>query len=223
MKGKVNEIFDSIQGEGIYLGRRQVFVRFFGCNLSCKFCDTPLSYFKECEPQEVMAEIRKFPAHFHSVSFTGGEPLMQKDFLKALVGLTREAGLVNYLETNGVLFKELESVIDYCDIIAMDLKIPSSTGLKDFWGEHRKFLTIAGRKDVFLKAVVSSATTEEDMRKAVALIKEADCAAPLVLQPNSLEQGPALKGTIEKFRKICAAGSVKARVIPQMHKLAGIR
>ena len=223
MKGKISEIFDSIQGEGIYLGRRQIFVRFFGCNLSCAFCDTPLEYFKEYEPQEVMAEIRKYPPDFHSVSFTGGEPLVQKDFLKALAMLTREAGIINYLETNGVLFSELADVIDYCDIVAMDLKLESSTGLNDYREEHRKFLKIAGRKAVFLKAVICSSTGEEDIRQAAALIEEVNRDVTLVLQPNSFEEGLQLRAKIEKFKEICAAGFIKVRVIPQMHKVAGVR
>ena len=43
MKTSINEVFSSIQGEGILLGRRQIFVRFSGCNLDCNYCDTSKS------------------------------------------------------------------------------------------------------------------------------------------------------------------------------------
>ena len=146
MKGKISEIFDSIQGEGLYLGERQIFVRFFGCNLGCKFCDTKPGRFIEYEPQELLEEIKLYPKDCHSISFTGGEPLVQKDFLKEVLGLTKKQGYINYLETNGTLSDALNEVIEYLDIVAMDLKLPSSTGLEYFWEAHSKFLKIASAK-----------------------------------------------------------------------------
>lgn len=139
MKGKISEIFESIQGEGIYAGERQIFVRFFGCNLSCKFCDTPLSQYSEYEPQGLISELRFYQGNYHSVSFTGGEPLLQKDFLKEVLILLKQEGFRNYLETNGALPEALNEVIEHVDIVAMDFKLPSSTGAGDFWQAHRDF------------------------------------------------------------------------------------
>ena len=150
IKGKIAEVYKSVQGEGIYLGEKQIFVRSFGCNLNCRFCDTKLDSFREYEPQELFKEIKLHQDNHRSVSFTGGEPLLQKDFLKEILKLTQKCGLRNYLETNGTLPDELKEVIDYVDIVAMDLKLPSSTGLCGFWGEHRRFLELASRKEVFL-------------------------------------------------------------------------
>ena len=158
MKGRIAEVFDSIQGEGLYLGEKQIFVRFYGCNIECKFCDTKLSSFMEYEPEELFRELKLHQDKYHSVSFTGGEPLLQKDFLKELMKLTRKEKHKNYLETNGILHEALKEVIDYVDIVAMDLKLPSSTGLSDFWEEHRLFLKIAAQREVFLKTVVCSRT-----------------------------------------------------------------
>ena len=148
MKGRIAEVFDSIQGEGLYLGEKQIFVRFYGCNLECRFCDTKLKSFMEYEPEELFRELKLYQDKYHSVSFTGGEPLLQKDFLKEMLKMTRKDNFRNYLETNGVLYEELEDVIDYVDIVAMDLKLPSSTGLGDFWDEHRLFLKIASQREV---------------------------------------------------------------------------
>lgn len=223
MKGRITEVFDSIQGEGLYLGKKQIFVRFFGCNLSCRFCDTKLSRFKEYEPQELFAEIKKYRNGFHSISFTGGEPLLQQDFLKEVLRLSRGEGYKNYLETNGTLSGELKEVIDYLDIVAMDVKLPSSAGMGYLWGFHRRFLKTAAQKEVFLKAVICQSTTQEDLKEALALIKDINRDAVLVLQPNSYENQAALAEKLKNFEDICRKENVSARIIPQMHKVKGLK
>ena len=224
MKGKIAEVFDSLQGEGLYLGERQIFVRLFGCNLECGFCDTHLDCFMEYEPQELFGEIKLYTGHFHSVSFTGGEPLAQPEFLREIAILTKNVGFTNYLETNGTLPQALEQVIDYTHIVAMDIKLPSSTGLKSFWGEHRTFLEIASRKEVFIKTIICESTTEEDINQAAKLIKEVSISTILVLQPNSFENGSeALSAKLEHFKDVCRKELVTACVIPQMHKIIGIK
>ena len=132
MKGKIAEIFDSVQGEGIYLGEKQLFVRFYGCKLVCKYCDTKLNYFREYTPDELFKELKSYKDSFHSLVFTGGEPLEQKDFLKEALKLARARGYKTYLETNGVLYEELEEVIDLVDIVAMDLDYPAQPGKGPF-------------------------------------------------------------------------------------------
>ncbi|MFH1413243.1 MAG: 7-carboxy-7-deazaguanine synthase QueE [Candidatus Omnitrophota bacterium] len=223
VKGKISEIFQSLQGEGLYLGERQLFVRFFGCNLSCDFCDTKLESFRVYNPEELLAEIERDMNGFHSISFTGGEPLLQKDFLREILVLTRKKGYRNYLETNGTHPESLQEVIDNLDIIAMDLKFPSSTGMDNFWDIHHRFLKIASLKEVFLKAVVSEATSEKDLREGIKLIKEIDKDLVLVLQPNSLEDYSRIKEKIESFRDICLSEDISSCIIPQMHKLIGIK
>ena len=223
MKGKIAEVFESIQGEGLYLGERQIFVRFFGCNLSCQFCDTKLNRFIEYEAEELFEKIKLYQKGFHSISFTGGEPLLQKDYLREVLKLTSSQGYKNYLETNGTLPAELSDVIGYLDIVAMDLKLPSSTGAGHFWDEHRRFLEIASSREVFLKLVICEATEEEDLRQGLRLIKEINQAAILVLQPNSLENDGRLIDKLRKFKDISRTENINCRIIPQMHKIAGIR
>ncbi|MCX8472417.1 MAG: regulatory iron-sulfur-containing complex subunit RicT, partial [Sediminibacterium sp.] len=75
-----------------------------------------------------------------------------------------------YLETNGTLPKELEKVIKFCDIVAMDLKPSSSTEDRSFWTQQSQFLKIAIRKEVFVKLVVTPQTTKEDIAKCVDLV-----------------------------------------------------
>lgn len=224
MKARIAEVFDSVQGEGIYLGERQIFVRFFGCNLACRYCDTRLTAFSEYEPEELFKEIGLYSkADFHSISFTGGEPLLQKDFLKEILKITKAAGYCNYLETNGTLYVELKEVVDYLDIVAMDLKLPSSTGMPNLWGMHRNFLNVASGKEIFLKVIICLSTTDEDIEKAVDLIKESRKAVTLVLQPNTYENDAQLKNKTEYFRFLCIKNNIPTCIIPQMHKQVGIR
>jgi organic radical activating enzyme len=223
MKAKIVEVFDSLQGEGLYLGERQIFVRFFDCNLSCSYCDTKPDRFMEYEPHELFQEIKLYRDKYHSISFTGGEPLLCKDFLKEILKLTGKHGHRHYLETNGTLVTELEELIEHIDIVAMDLKFPSSSGTGDLWDRHRDFLKIACRKEVFLKAIICQGTKEDDLKKALELIKMVSPSSILILQPNSNEHHDLLKDKLSNFKKICAQERVTACVIPQIHKIAGVR
>ncbi|MFH1458205.1 MAG: 7-carboxy-7-deazaguanine synthase QueE [Candidatus Omnitrophota bacterium] len=223
MKGRIFDVFDSVQGEGLFLGEKQIFVRLYGCNLSCRYCDTPLDRFREYEPEELVDEIKLYQDDFHSISFTGGEPLLQKDFLREVLKMTSGYGYRNYLETNGTLAGELQDVIDYVDILSIDLKLPSSTGMGLLWGLHRRFLKVAARKENFIKAVVCSATIEEDLRYAAELIRDVSPSSILVLQPNSFDYNEHLQVMLGKFREICAEAKITACIIPQMHKLIGVK
>jgi len=222
VKAKISDIFVSVQGEGIYLGERQCFVRFFGCNLNCKFCDTKLKDFYEYDAESLVSQIRQHKKQLHSVSYTGGEPLLQKEFLKEVLPLTRREGLKNYLESNGTLPNELSEVIEHIDIISMDIKLPSSTGLRPFWAEHQRFLKIASQREVFVKAVVCEETRDEDLVETARLIREINKSILLVLQPNSFEASKALQDKIERFKCLVGSEGITACGIPQIHKIIGI-
>ncbi|MBU4472749.1 MAG: 7-carboxy-7-deazaguanine synthase QueE [Candidatus Omnitrophica bacterium] len=224
MKGKISEVFESVQGEGLYLGERQLFVRFFGCNLGrCQFCDTKVGRFREYAPGELLEELVRYKDGCNFISFTGGEPLLQNDFLKEISRLTHERGFKNYLETNGTLPDALEETIDYLDIVAMDLKLPSSTGLNAFWDMHRRFLKIASCKEVFLKTVICHSTSKDELKEALRLIKEINNSVILVLQPNSYENGRRMQEKLKNFKEICIRDNIVTCVIPQMHEMIGLR
>ena len=111
----ITEIFSSIQGEGMRVGERHIFVRFNGCNLSCSYCDTlqgknaGIPYtLKQC--LHAITHV-PFPYHLHTcVSFTGGEPLLASSFIKHMSPAIHERGLLVYLETNGTLPKNLRTL-----------------------------------------------------------------------------------------------------------------
>ena len=229
MKAKISEIFHSIQGEGKYTGYEQVFVRFFECNIRCAWCDTPHSIgdttrrFREYGLEELMAEVRDLWPDCHSVSLTGGEPLVQKDFLKTFLPFLKKEGMRSYLETNGILDGPLAEIIDGVDIVAMDLKLPSSTKCRPYWEEHAAFLKVARQKEVFIKAVISSGTQKEDVARSVELIRGVDPNIPFVLQPNYFEHRNGAMDRCLDYQDYCRQYLSDVKVMSQMQKVWKIR
>ena len=240
MAGWVYEIFASIQGEGLYCGQRQTFVRFAGCNLACDYCDTtaarhrrPATCLVETLPASGRIEEIANPLGVEDVvsccrelgrsvvSITGGEPLAQVDFLECLMSAMKGEGFVNHLETNGTLYEELARVVKWADVIAMDMKLPSAAG-DEHWDEHSRFLEIASGTKVFVKVVVSASTTEDEIVRCCEIIAPVDRHIPLIIQPVS--GGEAVSG--ELLMRLADAASktlADVRVIPQCHKALGLR
>lgn len=239
-EANVIEVFSSIQGEGRYVGYRQVFVRFSGCNLKCKYCDTLVSHapYKHCTVERA-AGARRFvqldnpvdaetlarhveallAQPHHSVSFTGGEPLYRHAFMQVLAGRVRAPF---YLETNGTLYRELAQVVDLLSYISMDIKLPSIAG-RALWDEHAKFLQIASKKEVFVKIVVSGETTEAEFLQAVRLIADCDARIPLVVQPVTPTNGclAVAPQAVLAYQMTALRMLRDVRVIPQTHKYIG--
>lgn len=219
MKGKIAKIFKSIQGEGIYQGITQLFIRFYGCNLSCRFCDTILFDYKNMSVEEVYkCIIDNRP--FHSISLTGGEPLLQVGFIKKLLSLLDNKYRI-YLETNGILADALLEIVDFVDIVAMDFKLPTSSGLKPYWQEHQRFLKIASRKDVFVKMVVGKTTTFEDLNTASEIIRNVNHKIDVVIQPQHPFED-ILEKKILSFSQFLLEKGINVIIIPQLHKLLGV-
>ena len=239
------EIFTSIQGEGMYLGERQLFVRFSGCNLSCNYCDTQQAmsisteYRLEQTPGKLDFKTMKNPVsleelskivlglnkNIHSLCLTGGEPLLQVDYLKNFLPLMKKENIKIFLETNGVLPKYLEEVIDLVDIVAMDIKIPSATGSSFNLKENREFLEVAYSKEVFVKVVVVPETTITEIDEAAKIVENIDPNIPLVIQPatqaHSVKHRPSIQNLLAW--QLTAKKRLKTvRVIPQVHKALGI-
>lgn len=229
MNAKILEIFQSTQGEGKYIGVPQVFVRFFECNMHCVWCDTPHSigdttrHYKEFTLDSLVSEIKALWGQSHSVSITGGEPLVQADFINTLTPVLRGLGMTVYLETNGVLPKELAQVIDGVDIIAMDIKLPSSTQCKAYWQEHDEFLQIARTKDLFVKVVISNATVKEEVLQAAELVKRHAPDVPFILQPNFFDMKEGVVAKCQEFQNDCLKHLPNVRIIPQIHKFLKVR
>jgi 7-carboxy-7-deazaguanine synthase len=119
----VCEVFRSIQGESSYAGFPCAFVRLSGCNLRCRYCDTPYAQLgkgEEMTVAEILDRINNYG--FHLVEVTGGEPLVQ-DETPHLVQALLERGHTVLVETNGSLDI---SALPEGTIRIMDIKCPSS-------------------------------------------------------------------------------------------------
>ena len=237
MNANLIEIFSSVQGEGKYLGYRQIFVRLAGCNLNCAYCDTNFKSTELCnvensfiknpvEVAQAVEIIKNLSANvpIHSVSFTGGEPLLHWKFIGEVARQLKNFGLKIFLETNGILVNELEKIFDCVDIISMDIKLPS-VAEENFFNYHKKFLQVAAKKDLYVKIVISAETSDEEFDAAINLIAETSPEILLILQPVT-PVGKIRATTSEKILSL-QARALKilkdVRVIPQTHKLINVR
>jgi organic radical activating enzyme len=238
------EVFSSIQGEGLLVGLRQIFIRFSGCNLACRYCDTPTTPIEYCQlettpgrrdfilvgnpvSRERLVNLihgwqKGWPGVHHSISITGGEPLLCHEQLRELLPVLRPLFPI-YLETNGVLYHELARVIDQVDYVSMDVKLPSTSGYTDVWEAHDRFLRIAATKKIYVKAVVGVGSEDWEVEKTAELIAAVDSAIPLILQPFTDREGrvdlPAIR--MLEMQEIANRYLREVRVIPQTHKFIG--
>jgi len=241
----VSEIFSSIQGEGMLAGRRQIFIRLTDCNLDCRYCDTnfeksAVGHLESRPGSGVLLDIpqpmsltaisaivddwcSKLPGAHHSISFTGGEPLLHVDILVDWFIELRKS-LPLHLETNGTLSDALNKVKQHLDYISMDIKLPSTASCTDqLWDVHAQFLRAAHGAAVSVKIVVNDETSDDEIGRVCDIVASVDQRVPLFLQPMSQPDGTVgLSATqILHLQELAASRLPDIRVIPQMHKLLG--
>ena len=245
MKTYLSEIFSSIQGEGPYVGERHLFVRFCGCHRDCVFCDTNTERTEtvvvENDPgsgtfdqipnplsvDQVMGVVRNIDRKKtnHRIALTGGAPLLQAHFLRELLPHLCAEEYSIYLETAGDLVQQLKSIIEWIDVVAMDVKLSSVTREPNTFPAHWQFLKTCREfdVDVFVKMVLSAETDDGELIEAAKGIKKAGGADTLVvLQPmtkaartDAVPSGEQLLRWQDKVSSVLP----NVRVIPQTHKM----
>ena len=222
MKTKINEIFSSIQGEGPVVGYKQLFIRFCGCNLNCAYCDTEFADGKEFTPQELFEKITNEYdlKSFHSISLTGGEPLLSIEFLKEFLPLVKGQTKI-YLETNATLTQNLLEIKNYIDIISADIKLETATGLNTF-DKHEIFLKNCNNIETFAKIVFDEKITTEEISRCCDIGKTT--GIELVLQPKMIDNKMSItsdfcNNILDEFTK----SYPNCRLIPQVHKFLDVR
>lgn len=162
---KVVEIFESIDGEGIFAGFPATFIRLYGCNLRCSYCDSEYSFsgnnYTEMAIEDIVQKAQQYN-HKH-ITLTGGEPLIHKDVEKLIRALAGRNFKVN-IETNGAV--DISSYLKKRNVLfTLDYKCPSS-GMEDKMLAGN-FLNV--RKCDVVKFVVGNS---DDLNTAEKIIKE---------------------------------------------------
>lgn len=185
----INEIFSSIDGEGIRTGFPVTFIRTYGCNLLCSYCDTLYAVDPQTEEDkqnaftsmgidEIVEKCKELKNR--RITFTGGEPLIQKDAAYLVNKLLDEGFEVN-IETNGAVnIEEFDVKIASKNlfnlIYTLDYKTASS-GMEDKMILSN--LEYIGTEDV-LKFVVGS---REDLDKMKEIVTNYDIEAEIFVSP----------------------------------------
>ncbi len=233
-EARISEIFSSLQGEGTHLGERHLFIRFEECHIHCEYCDELDKQGRTYSLEEVTATVRQLekdegPHAF--ISFTGGEPLLYQNFLAPLMLRLKAEGFRTYLETNGILWQALASVIDGCNVIAMDLKPASVTKEKSFLAEHRRFLQLARAKELFIKIVLSKEIEVREFQDLIQLVEETAPRTPVILQPVSTlgeaeregHEDPELMQLLYELQRMAGRVLPEVRIMPRLHRILKVR
>lgn len=243
----VKEVFCSVQGEGPYVGTRQAFVRFSGCNLSCEYCDTDFANSDTCNYEKVEGSgifekipnpvsIEKLEAmlqpfeKLHSISLTGGEPLLHANFIKNL-----NLSFPLYLESNMTLPEQAKKICEKVTYVAGDFKLPEA--VRGFCPETSeahventiecfKLLRKNSSRDCFCKIIVGMDTEFEVVISAAEAV--ADYVSCIILQPET-PAGSAAKAHhpghayIQEILRLQKSllKLTDTRIIPQTHRMWG--
>ncbi|MCY9694718.1 7-carboxy-7-deazaguanine synthase QueE [Paenibacillus alginolyticus] len=208
------EIFETVEGEGTRAGFPTVFVRLFGCNLRCTWCDTKYSY-PPAEAENVMtiAEIISKVETYRSrhICLTGGEPLLYGEKSLALIDALAELEQVDdlHIETNGAIDLALfvEQVASPKVRYIMDFKLPDSGEMGQMIMNNLALL----REQDELKFVIGS---EHDFRTAVEVLEQHPTKALPMFSPVWETMPPR-----KLVELMLDAGLSKVKLNMQLHKI----
>ncbi len=135
MEFLINDIYRATEGEGVFVGRSQVFVRFQGCAIGCLNCDSMDTWaFDEIAPttlEDIFERIldQTYQGKINWISITGGDPLHPKHVpsVTELTKFLKAKGFKVNLEAAGT--RVVDEVFEHLDYISYDLKTPS-TGVR---------------------------------------------------------------------------------------------
>ena len=202
IKGKIHSVesMGLVDGPGI---RVVVFMQ--GCTLRCLYCHNPDTWTLDGNkdaldftPEELVNKISRFRSYFEKsgggVTFSGGDPLKQPEFLKETLKLCKEAGIHTTLDTSGVGFGDYEEILKYTDLVLYDVKHLTREGYKDMTGieidETQKFLEACkkmGTKMWIRQVVVPGKTdSEEYIRELGKFVKTLNNVEKVELLPYHL-------------------------------------
>lgn len=173
MQGKIHSIesMGLVDGPGI---RTVVFLQ--GCSLRCRYCHNPDTWETEAsgaqllQPRELVDKLRRFRPYYGrqgGVTFSGGEPLLQPEFLAQALALCREEGIHTCLDTAGCGLGDYDAILAHTDLVLLDIKHPTDAGFHQVTGsrtrEWRHFLEEVQRRGIplWLRHVVVPGLTDD--------------------------------------------------------------
>lgn len=173
VKGNIHSIetMGLVDGPGI-----RVVVFFQGCALRCKFCHNPDTWAcsggEEYTPEELVKKIERFKTYFASsgggVTFSGGEPLRQPEFLLEVLKLCKIKGIHTCIDTAGYGFGNYDEILKYIDLVLFDIKHYTREGYKSITlmeiDESLSFLEAMKRNNtkMWIRHVVVPGLTDEE-------------------------------------------------------------
>lgn len=185
LKGRIHSIesMGLVDGPGV---RTVVF--FQGCKLRCAYCHNPDTWAmdggNEMTPEELLRKIMRFRPYFErsggGVTFSGGDPLLQPEFLLEMLKLCKEKGIHTALDTAGYGFGEYSEILKYVDLVLLDIKHVDDFGYKNLTGRSKhgldQFLEELDKSNtkVWIRHVVVPGITDsaEHIEKLKGIIKE---------------------------------------------------
>ena len=185
IKIKVSEIFTSFQGEGPYVGTPATFLRLYGCNLNCEWCDTDISTYEMLSVDDV-AEILITQMEFNNIEtliITGGEPTLQMEEVKRLIGELPDDIKIQ-METNGSLFEYIPEV---------EFVISPKEDKEKVFENYYKY------DNVFFKFVI---TSQEDIDEVISLKEKYGYDKTIWLQGEFSQDGEMADLIRENFPRL---------------------
>lgn len=208
----LSEIRESLQGEGKYTGIPTTFIRLFGCNLSCSYCDSEYAKGKGKRKNASLETITNtvYKLGNKHVCITGGEPLLQDDIYPLIYELVDKDYIVT-IETNGTIPIEKDNYnrsFSYC----MDVKCPSSRNA--YKNNYDNLANLLPKDEV--KFVI---TDYADFMFAIGVLKKYPTCATIIMSPTFGANGKHNGAELAEWLLEHKIKNVKMGV--QMHKLMG--
>ena len=163
MKASIDSIetFGLVDGPGI-----RCVVFFNGCMLRCKYCHNPEMWKKREDTytsEELVKKILRCEPYFKNsggVTFSGGEPLLHKDFIIEVSKMLKEHNVHIALDTAGVGLGDYEELLSYVDLVLLDVKHTDPQGYLDITGQPLKevehFIDVCNKmnKKIWIRQVI---------------------------------------------------------------------
>ncbi len=188
MKGYIHsfESMAAVDGEGV---RYAVFLS--GCPMRCVFCHNPDTWNMSkvsILPEELSQKISKYKPYFKNnggVTFTGGEPLLQAEFIKETTVFLKKEGINYAVDTSGAaeLTDTVKFVLKNAQTVLLDLKFPDNEGYLKYTGQTMEktlnildFLESIGKPTRIRTVIIPNINdTEEEIQKYIMHIKDKKC------------------------------------------------